>query len=142
MVHDNDSVARQTRGFDPTQAFGGKRYYEATNTWHSKLRGTPQRPATRSPEFDGAAYDPTRDKERLTGQLNRVYEAVTEGRWLTLSGIASRTGDPEASISAQLRNLRKPRFGAYDIRRRRAGNRFEYTCVGKQREKNRQESLF
>ena len=76
----------------------------------------------------------SKDRERLTGQLERVYEAVKGGRWLTLTGIAARTGDPEASISAQLRNLRKPRFGAYDIRKRRAGNRFEYTCAGKQSE--------
>ena len=96
----------------------------------------------RSPDFDGAAYESARDKKRLTGQLHRVYEEVRKGRWLTLSAIASRTGDPEASVSAQLRNLRKPRFGAYDIQRRRTGNKFEYTCAGKKPEKNGQEALF
>lgn len=134
--------------FDATQAFGrpGQVYDRETNTWKPKP-GTAPDPAppespSAAPEFDGAAYEPSKDKERLTGQLERVYEAVKDGRWLTLAGIASRTGDPEASISAQLRNLRKSRFGAWDIRKRRAGNRFEYTCAGKQSENDGQERLF
>ena len=104
--------------FDPTQAFGEPGVTRA------------QRPST-APDFDGDTYITAKDKVRLTGQLKRVYETVKDGRWLTLNGIAARTSDPQASISAQLRNLRKPRFGAYDIRKRRLGNLFEYTCVGK-----------
>jgi hypothetical protein len=94
------------------------------------------------PDFDGATYEPSRDKDRLTGQLERVYKAVKDGRWLTLAGIASRTGDPEASISAQLRNLRKLKFGAYDIRKRRVGNVFEYTCAGRKSDNDNQDRLF
>lgn len=130
--------------FDPRQAFGrpGQTYDRETGTWSPKPGGTPPVTPSAAPEFDGAAYEPSKDKGRLTGQLERVYEAVKDGRWLTLAGIASRTGDPEASISAQLRNLRKSRFGAWDIRKRRAGNRFEYTCAGKQSENDGQERLF
>jgi len=47
-----------------------------------------------------------------------------------LSEIAAAAGDPEASVSAQLRHLRKPRFGSYVVEKRPRGDRsaglFEY----------------
>jgi hypothetical protein len=72
--------------------------------------------------FDGADYDRTRDDVRLTGQILRVWECVCDGRWRTLKEIAQETGDPEASISAQLRHLRKPRFGGYTVEREYINN--------------------
>jgi hypothetical protein len=39
--------------------------------------------------------------------------------WLTLSELAKKTKFPEASISAQLRHLRKPEHGAYHVEKRR-----------------------
>jgi len=45
------------------------------------------------------------------------------GTWLTLGEIAEQTQFGEASISAQLRHLRKPRHGSYIVeKRRRAEN--------------------
>jgi len=41
--------------------------------------------------------------------------AVQDGKWRSLKEIASMTGDPEASVSAQLRHLRKARFGGHTI---------------------------
>jgi hypothetical protein len=41
------------------------------------------------------------------------------GEWLTLSEIAAQTEYGEASISAQLRHLRKPQFGGYRVEKRR-----------------------
>ena len=38
--------------------------------------------------------------------------------WLTLEELARLTRYPPASISAQLRHLRKPRFGAFLLRKR------------------------
>jgi hypothetical protein len=38
--------------------------------------------------------------------------------WLTLRELARVTGYGEASISAQLRNLRKPQYGAYRVEKR------------------------
>lgn len=35
-------------------------------------------------------------------------------RWFTLSRISGQTGDPEASVSARLRDHRKPKFGGMD----------------------------
>jgi hypothetical protein len=57
--------------------------------------------------FGGSTFEPSRDFERLTLQGQRVAQVMENGNWLTLSEIARRTGDPEASISARLRDLRK-----------------------------------
>lgn len=80
--------------------------------------------------FNGSDYIPELDKKRLTGQILRIYELMRDGRYRTLDEIASLTGDPAASISAQLRNLRKERFGSHTVLRQRRGDRtkglFEY----------------
>ena len=75
------------------------------------------------PRFDGDTYDPKYDLVRLTGQIQRVFEAIKDGNWYTLDEIHIATKDPHASISAQLRNLRKKRFGSHVIEKRYKGNR-------------------
>lgn len=75
------------------------------------------------PLFAGSDYQPKRDGARLTLQLERVYNVLRSGYWYTLGEIAEQTGDPEASISAQLRHLRKPQFGSHNIEKR-------YVCNG------------
>src|SRR5215813_3261275 len=40
------------------------------------------------------------------------------GAWLTLSELAAMTRYPAASISAQLRHLKKPQFGNYELKKR------------------------
>jgi len=75
----------------------------------------------REPHFNGPAYQPELDFQRLQGQIRRVWDAMKDTRWRTLSEIASVTGDPEASISAQLRHLRKERFGSHTVNRRARG---------------------
>lgn len=72
--------------------------------------------------FDGPAYVPERDDVRLTDQLARVWQVMKTSQWYTLRQIAVATGDPEASISAQLRHLRKPRFGSHTVERNYVGN--------------------
>lgn len=64
-------------------------------------------------QFAGAYYNPARDDRRLLRQLGRVYAALSDGGWWTLAELAETTGDPPASISAQLRHLRKPQHGGY-----------------------------
>jgi len=82
--------------------------------------------------FNGDDYQPGRDKKRLRGQILRVYTVIKDGRWHTLRSIADSTGDPEASVSAQLRHLRKPRFGCYDIQKRHVKNGlYEYRLLKK-----------
>lgn len=67
--------------------------------------------------FDGCDYEPLRDDARLTGQLLRIWQVVCDGAWRTLDEIERATGAPQPSISAQLRHLRKPRFGAHTVER-------------------------
>jgi len=73
--------------------------------------------------FDGDDYDPVHDDVRLTGQIMRVFDTMKDGVYRTLKEISAITKDPEASISAQLRHLRKPRFGSHLIEKRSRGER-------------------
>jgi hypothetical protein len=73
------------------------------------------------PLFGGVTYDPELDGERLGKQLTKVRELMLDGEWRTLRQCSDFTGAPEASISARLRDLRKPRFGEYVVERRRRG---------------------
>jgi hypothetical protein len=86
-----------------------------------------------NPHFDGVEYSSGHDFRRLTGQLKDIMDVMGGGDWYTLSQIEMLTGHPSASISAQLRNLRKPRFGGYTVERRARGDRayglFEYRVL-------------
>lgn len=73
--------------------------------------------------FNGPVYEPAHDQARLTGQILRVFNLMEDGAWRTLPEIEAATGDPQASISAQLRHLRKPRFGAHVVEKRPRGDR-------------------
>jgi hypothetical protein len=79
--------------------------------------------------FDGADYSPEADQERLGAQFMRIRDVMLNRPWRTLAEIEALTGDPQSSISAQLRHMRKPRFGAYVVSKRRrheGGGTYEY----------------
>ena len=63
--------------------------------------------------FGGRTYVADLDAKRLGAQLTRVIAAMSDGRWRTLTEIQAHiqatTGkrDPEASLSARLRDIRK-----------------------------------
>lgn len=86
-----------------------------------------------APHFNGPDYVPEIDHARLTRQHERVRECMRDGAWRTLDEIATRTGDPVASISAQLRHLRKARFGGWIVMKRprtdRANGLYEYRMI-------------
>lgn len=71
--------------------------------------------------FNGDDYDPERDNPRLIPQYERVRDLMLDGKWRTLGAIALETGDPTPSISAQLRHLRKKRFGGFTVDKRYVG---------------------
>lgn len=48
-------------------------------------------------------------------QLEQIRDLMIDGKWRTLQEIADRTDYPEPSVSAQLRHLRKPTYGAYKV---------------------------
>lgn len=72
-------------------------------------------------EFSGSTYDERHDKTRLTGQIRRVFEFMSDGEWHTIPEIAEAAGASETSASARVRDLRKPRFGSYKVQRMRVG---------------------
>lgn len=86
--------------------------------------------------FDGIDYFAEHDENRLTKQIDRIFQLMRDREWRTLAEIEAVTGDSSASISAQLRNLRKERFGSHTINRRRRGDRaaglYEYQLEPKQ----------
>ncbi len=69
--------------------------------------------------FDGDTYEAEHDKERLMSLLIKVRTLMAGGAWWTLHALVARTGGSESSVSARLRDLRKTKFGAYNIVRRR-----------------------
>jgi hypothetical protein len=85
------------------------------------------------PHFNGPDYDPKHDKKRLTSQIDAIRMLMADGEWRSLSQIAKITGYHEASISAQLRHLRKLRFGSHTVNKRYVGERenglWEYQLI-------------
>ena len=80
--------------------------------------------------YNGPEYQPDRDNPRLDSQLDRVRGLMLDGQWRTLDEIATATDDPVASISAQLRHLRKERFGSYIVEREhRGGGLYAYRVL-------------
>lgn len=80
--------------------------------------------------FDGPEYIPSRDHERLSSQFRRIFNLMSDGQWRTLQDITDATEDPQSSVSAQLRHMRKVRFGAHTVNRRHMGDGlFEYQLV-------------
>lgn len=84
------------------------------------------------PDFDGVTYNRALDHARLGKQLGRVARLMGDGRWHTLAEIEGVTRDPQASISARLRDLRKKKFGGHAVNRERlldGGGQFRYRLV-------------
>ena len=69
--------------------------------------------------FNGSDYKPEIDNYRLGHQLSVIYNIMIDGKWRTLKELREITGFSEASISAQLRHLRKERFGRHKVERER-----------------------
>lgn len=76
-----------------------------------------------TPNTFGPAFDIQQDGNRLMTQMDVIaslmFSARDAGQWLTLYEIEERTGYPSASISAQLRHLRKAKFGSHVVQKRR-----------------------
>jgi hypothetical protein len=68
-------------------------------------------------QFDGKTYDEKRDQDRLSRQYKRVFELMKDGEWRTLRAVAEVLEDPESSIGARLRDMRKDRFGGHTVLR-------------------------
>lgn len=90
------------------------------------LEGVGQLPPPET-RFRGDTYDAHQDCKRLTGQLAKVYAALSDGKWWCLSHLTTAAGGSEAGVSARIRDLRRPEFGGHTIERRRiVGGLFAY----------------
>lgn len=76
---------------------------------------------TKRRRFHGATYNPARDHDRLSAQYDQVFAVMRDGKARTFSRIrleAWRKFDvlhPLPSISARLRDMRKPEFGGHTV---------------------------
>lgn len=80
--------------------------------------------------FEGPP-DNARDFDRLSDQYDKIFGLMKDGEWRSLAEIEYQTSYPQASISAQLRHMRKLRFGGHTVekRRRQDGNVWEYKLI-------------
>jgi len=74
------------------------------------------------PHFEGSNYTPEYDHIRLAKQYEVIRDLMLDGKWRTVQEINAITGFPETSISSQIRNLRKKKFGSFTVPKRRRGN--------------------
>jgi hypothetical protein len=72
-------------------------------------------------DVDVASVD--EDDTQLAAIRELMTRAAARGVWLTLEEIAQATEFAEASISAQLRHLRKPHNGGHRVEKRRRAAR-------------------
>ncbi|HXJ59418.1 MAG TPA: hypothetical protein VNU68_22470 [Verrucomicrobiae bacterium] len=88
-----------------------------TDLFNYSAPALPSPPKERA--FDGKTYEPDQDHARLKGQLWRVFQLMSDGKWRTLTEIAEQAGGSEAGVSARLRDLRKEKYGSREIERKR-----------------------
>lgn len=64
-------------------------------------------------------YKNRQDQSRLNRQHLDIRNLMLDGGWRTVKEISDKLSYPETSVSAQLRHLRKPEFGGWEVSRRR-----------------------
>tara|TARA_R110000803_G_scaffold49843_1_gene103666 strand:- start:9 stop:278 length:270 start_codon:yes stop_codon:yes gene_type:complete len=80
--------------------------------------------------FNGSDYNHERDVSRLSTQYWDIYNLMRDGRRRTLQIISNITNHPPASVSAQLRHMRKARFGSNIVNKSHVGNGlYEYELI-------------
>jgi hypothetical protein len=72
--------------------------------------------------FDGGTFDEAKDGNRLRKQLLAVWVVMYDKQWRTLKQLSKEVDAPEASVSARLRDFRKPKFGGHTVERLRVPN--------------------
>ncbi len=67
----------------------------------------------------GPTFTAALDGRRVGDQMAAILDFMQDGTWRTLGEIEEATRYPQASVSAQLRHLRKPAFGSFQVGKRR-----------------------
>lgn len=82
------------------------------------------------PPFDGDTFDEAQDGPRTRRYLQRVLDLLSDGRPRTAREIAAAVGCSEAAAGSRARDLRKLKFGAYDVPCERvSGGEWKYRLV-------------
>ena len=103
---------------------------DAKKRLHSKMLEVVMASYGELGEFKEPSPEFVLTKKKGPVQLNKVREVMSDGLWHPLSVISARTGYSESSVSARLRDLRKPQYGGHTVERRSAGKGlFEYRMV-------------
>lgn len=122
-------------GADTTRTHtpAGDTAIDARNVARGKKRASAQQVRAARAQIDGprdgATFDSIVDMDRLNGQAKRVWDALRDGRWHTLADLAAKSQSPEASVSARMRDFRKPEYGNQPLEARRSpsnSNLWEY----------------
>lgn len=71
----------------------------------------------------GPLFDWAIDHSRLERQMDKIRIHMLAAGWRSLGEIEQATGYPQASISAQLRHLKKAQFGGHRLEKRRRQDR-------------------
>ena len=74
--------------------------------------------------FNGPDYVHDRDSKRLSKQFDDIFQLMSDGEFRSLSEIEAHFDFkyPQSSISAQLRHMRKERFGSNKVNKKYLGN--------------------
>lgn len=107
----NIDAQRRASGKKRTSAQGARAAREQVeSTTDARVRAEQRERATVGAR-SGETYVPEFDYARLNGQAKRVFDLMADGKWRTLREISEATGDPEASVSARLRDFRQDKYG-------------------------------
>ena len=71
------------------------------------------------PKYVGETYAKHLDETRLDTQIAKVYRMMKRSSWTSLAVLSTQCDCSEASVSARLRDLRKPQWGGHDIDKKR-----------------------
>jgi hypothetical protein len=110
LVETREAQAEQPGAFD-----GEEQVSDSRRSAGASSLGTSTDACTAAANASSAEEDET----QLAAIRELMQRSFARGVWLTLSEIAEITEFAEASISAQLRHLRKPRHGGHRVEKRR-----------------------
>ena len=84
-------------------------------------------------QYLGSNVEEEIDDDRILGQMEAIRDFMVSSPpvWHTLKGIEEYLGYPQASISANLRHLRKEQHGSYTVEKQRCdgAGTWEYRVI-------------
>ena len=90
----------------------------------------------------GPAFDEALDGKRVRTDIERIRDFMWGNGWWTLKALETVLDIPQATISADLRHLRKERFGSYQVDKVRRGEGGTWLYILRPPKEPTQERLF